>query len=185
MFGTIRRHQTWLWAIIITLTIISFVIFFSPVSRVNPTRGGSANLGSINGARITPEEYTDAQREVMLRYFFMSGNFPGEEARKDEQREIYQRLLLIHKQADMGIHPGSEAVAQVARNILRPPQKSNINSPTAFVKQLLEPHGFTMDDVERFVRHELGIQELITTVGLSGKLVTPHEAKGLYEREHE
>ncbi len=175
--------------IIITLTIVSFVIYFGPQSRVNSGRGGgSANLGSINGARITPEEYTEAQREVMLRYFFMSGNFPGEEARKmgfDEQRETYYRLFLNQKQDDLGIHPGSEAVAQVARNILRPPQKSGLNSPTAFVKQLLEPRGFTMDDVERFVRHELGIQELITTVGLSGKLVTPHEAKGLYEREHE
>jgi hypothetical protein len=42
-----------------------------------------------------------------------------------------------------------------------------------------------MDDIERFVRHELGVQELINAVGMSGKLVTPQEAKGLYEREHE
>ena len=188
MFGTIRKHQTWLWAVIITLTIISFVIYFGPQSRVNSGRGGTLNLGSINGERITPEEYTEALREVHLRYFFMSGNFPGEEARKtgfDEQRETYYRLLLNQKQAELGIHPSSEAVAQVARNLLRPPPKSNITSPTAFVKQLLEPRGYSMDDIERFVRHELGIQELITAVGMSGKLVTPQEAKGLYEREHE
>jgi hypothetical protein len=188
MFGTIRKHQTWLWAVIITLTIVSFVIYFGPQSRVSGGRGGTFNLGAINGSPITPEEYTEAQREVDLRYFFMSGNFPGEEARRsgfDEQRETYYRLLLNQKQAELGIHPSSEAVAQVARNILHPPPKSNITSPTDFVKKLLEPRGFSMDDIERFVRHELGIQELISAVGISGKLVTPQEAKGLYEREHE
>jgi hypothetical protein len=79
MFGTIRKHQTWLWAVIITLTIISFVIYFGPQSRVSGGRGGTFNLGTINGERITPEEFTEAQREVYLRYFFMSGNL-GEEA---------------------------------------------------------------------------------------------------------
>src|SRR6266404_5606996 len=107
MFGTIRRHQTWLWAVIITLTIISFVVFFSPYSKFNSTRGGTANLGSINGERVTPEEFGETEREVYLRYFFMSGAFPGEEARKagfDPMRETYYRLLLIRKQNELGIH---------------------------------------------------------------------------------
>src|SRR6266850_2615819 len=189
MFGTIRKHQTWLWAIIITLTIISFVIYFGPQSKLNSGRGGgTANLGSINGERITPEEYGNTEREVSLRYFFMSGNFPNEETRKsgfDPMRETYYRLLLIHKQNDAGIHLSSEAIAQTARNLLRPLQKGNVNSLSVFVKQILEPRGIQVEDFERFVRHELGIQELIATVGLSGKLVTPQEARGLYEREHE
>src|SRR5207249_2932063 len=97
----------------------------------------------------------------------------------------YFRLLLNRKQEDFGIHPSSEAVAKAARNMLRAPAKSGITSPTAFVKQILEPKGFGMEDVERFIRHELGVEELRSTVGLSGKLVTPEEAKSLYQREHE
>jgi len=188
MFGTIRKHQTWLWAVIITLTIISFVVFFSPYSRLNSGRGGSSNLGSINGVPVTPEEYQQTEHEVFLRYFFMNGSFPNEEARKsgfDPVREIYLRLLLIHKQNDLNIHVGSELVAQTARNMLRPLQKANINSPTAFVKQILEPRGLQLDDLERFIRHELGVQEMISTIGLSGKLITPQEAQSLYEREHQ
>ena len=42
-----------------------------------------------------------------------------------------------------------------------------------------------MSDLDRFIRHELGIQELVSTIGLSGKLVTPQEAQSLYIREHE
>ena len=33
MFGTIRRHQKWLWIAVSTVTIISFVAFFSPQQR--------------------------------------------------------------------------------------------------------------------------------------------------------
>ena len=43
----------------------------------------------------------------------------------------------------------------------------------------------TLDDFGRFVRHYLGIQEMIGTLGLSGKLVTPQEARELYQREHQ
>ena len=53
MFGTIRKHQTWLWAVIITVIIFSFVIYFSPYSKMNDSRRGPVNLGSINGERIS------------------------------------------------------------------------------------------------------------------------------------
>ena len=74
MFGTIRKHQTWLWAIIITLTIISFVIFFSPAAKVNNNaQRAEGDFGSINGHKITRDEYLNAKREIYLQYFFMSG----------------------------------------------------------------------------------------------------------------
>src|SRR5690349_4859568 len=117
MIGTIRKHQTWLWAVIITATIISFVWYFGPQSKLSPGRSSSANLGSIDGAKLTPEEYSEAAREVELRYFFMSGSFPTEETRRsgfDANRETYYRLLLIHKQDELGIHVSSDLVAQTA-----------------------------------------------------------------------
>src|SRR6266404_3845489 len=119
MFGTIRKHQTWLWAVIITLTIISFVIYFGPQSKLNSKGGGgAANYGSINGERITPEEYANTEREVSLRYFFMSGTFPSAETKNsgfDPMRDTYYRLLLIHKQNDAGIHLRSSAIPPTPR----------------------------------------------------------------------
>ena len=73
MFGTIRRHQTWLWAVIITLTIISFVIFFSPYSKMNNSGRRAGNYGAINGQRVTDLQYANAYREVDLHTFLMSG----------------------------------------------------------------------------------------------------------------
>src|SRR5262247_1509193 len=123
MFGTIRKHQTWLWAVIITLTIISFVVFFSPYSKLGPGGRGTANLGSINGVKLTPEEYGQAGREVYLRYFFMTGQFPNEQTKNsgfDPMRETYYRLLIIHKQKDLDIHVSSDLIAQTARRMLLP-----------------------------------------------------------------
>ena len=60
MFGTIRKHQTWLWAIIITLTVISFVIYFSPYSGTSDRRSAS-NYGYVNGQPITQEQILEAE----------------------------------------------------------------------------------------------------------------------------
>ena len=57
MFGTIRKHQSWLWAIIITVIIISFVWFFSPYTKMHDTGRGMVNLGSIYGRKITDQDF--------------------------------------------------------------------------------------------------------------------------------
>jgi len=192
MFGTIRKHQNWLWAVIITLTIGSFVVFFSPYTRMNNAAGrrGSANFGSINGERITEQDWVNAQRDVILRYFFFigGGRFPDEESKKsgfDADRETYQWLLLLQKQKELGIHVSIDDAAQAARMLTSQFERAGITSPTMFVEQVLQPRGLTMEDFERFCRNQLGFQELMYTVGLSGKLVTPAEAKELYIRNHQ
>ena len=192
MIGTLRKHQTWLWAVIITATIISFVVYFSPVQKMNNTRG-SANYGSINGEPITPEDFAHARNESELRYLFRAGNWPNEESKQrgfDQEREIYQWLLLAQKQRQMGINISSEMAAQAARGMLsqlnQASQFQKVElTPQIFRQRILEPHGLQADDFERFIRHELGIQELIATVGLSGKLVTPQDIKAIYVRQHE
>jgi peptidyl-prolyl cis-trans isomerase D len=184
MIGTIRKHQTWLWAIIITVVIISFVIFFSPYSKMNDSRG-PANYGSINGQRIGEEDFINAWREVQLRYFFMNGRWPEDTDKTDLQGETYKWLLLLQKQNQMGMRVSSEMAAQTAKGMLSQLQRAGVASPEVFQKQVLQPRNLDMVDFERFVRHYLGIQELIATVGLGGKLVTPQEARALYQREHE
>lgn len=186
MFGTIRKHQTWLWAVIITLTIISFVIFFSPYSKMNSGRQGG-NYGSINGERITQQQFAEARREVDLHYFFMTGQWPEQDKQTqfDPMRETYQWLLLDQKQQQYGIHVGDDVAAQVAQQLIHPFQRMGVSSPQVFIDKILVPHGLTVDDFERFVRHYVGVQELITLVGLPGKLVTPQQAQSLYKREHQ
>jgi hypothetical protein len=187
MFGTIRKHQTWLWAVIITLTIISFVTFLSPNSKLNTGRGGE-NYGSINGERVTREKFAAAYREVDLHTLFMSGHWLNEDkkqTRVDPEREAYQWLFLAQLQRNLGIHVGEDAAAAMGQQMIRSFERMGVTSAAMFIQRVLQPHGLGVDDFERYIRHFLGIQELITTYGLSGRLVTPQEAKALYEREHQ
>src|SRR5215471_11016508 len=138
MIGTIRKHQTWLWAVIITVTIISFVYYFGPSSKMSDVRSGTYHLGSINGEPIGKEEYLNAQREAALHYFFMSGRWPDDDAKKrgyDLDNETYKWLLLVQKEQQLGIHPSSEAVTQVANEFLRQVSGGGPVSPAAFEQQ--------------------------------------------------
>ncbi|MDB6123652.1 MAG: hypothetical protein JWQ71_2645 [Pedosphaera sp.] len=185
MFGTIRRHQTWLWVIIIALTVISFVIFGPTNTRVGDALSRSqGQFGTINGKQITQDQYINASREAALRYLVMNGQWPDSDPNSrrtfNEAKEVYQRLFLISKEEELGVQPSTEAVARYAHEML-----GKEASLDAFVEKTLRPRGLSAADFERFVRHELGIQQLVGVAGLSGKLVTPQEAEELYRREHQ
>src|SRR2546428_807221 len=187
MIGTIRKHQQWLWAVIITFTIISFGWYFAPGSKMSGASSGPRTVASINGEAIGKEKFINAFHEIELLYFFMSrGGWPSEDSKKmgfDPDAETYKWLLLLQKEEQLGIHPSSDAVAQLAADMLRQFSSGGAVSSAAFEQQVLRPHNLDLSDFEPFVRHYLGRQELIATAGVSGKLVTPQEAKGLYERE--
>src|SRR5689334_12177597 len=142
MIGTIRKHSKWLWAIIITITIISFVYFFNPATRsAGRDRGQQeGNYGSINGEPIKLADRDNAMREVSLRYFFSYGEWPGQNAKRmgfDLERETYFRLLLLNKQKQLGIHVGDETVAKVAAEILQTFNRGRPVPFEAFEKQIL------------------------------------------------
>ena len=73
MFGTIRKHQNWLWIVIITVIIISFVVFFSPDVKLGANRTTGGESGSINGKPIPAEEYQEAYEEAKLSHFMRTG----------------------------------------------------------------------------------------------------------------
>jgi hypothetical protein len=87
-------------------------------------------------------------------------------------------------QRNLGVHVSEDVAASMAQQLTRSFERMGITSPSMFIERVLQPHGLGVDDFERYVRHFLGIQELINTYGLSGRLITPQEAKSLYEREH-
>lgn len=190
MIGTIRKHSSWLWFIIITATIVSFVVFFSPSQRMGGGGGGTADFGRIYGKKVTTEDYLQAKNEFYLFYWFHNGGeWPGDSAKfsdADLQREIYVRLLLARKAESLGIHVGDDAEAAAASTMLaslgRNGQAVSIDT---FEKQVLLPENLTATDFENFVRDDLAIQQLIQTLGLTGALITPQEAATVYQREHQ
>lgn len=186
MIGTIRKHSKWLWAIIITIVIITFVFWGSQPS--NKGNRGEMYLGSINGEPVDLDDYRSAQKEMRLRYFFSAGDWPGGPNTRpgfDLERETYFRLLMVQKIKQANIHAADETVAKMASEYLRAINRGNPVPIGTFEQNVLRQQGLTALDLERYLRNELGIQQLITANGISGKLITPQEARVLYEREHE
>jgi SurA N-terminal domain len=189
MIGTIRKHSKWLWVIIITATIISFV-FWGANTRTGGGggRSASANFGAIYGKKITQQQYLDARNEFRLFYLFRYNNWP-EKANVSEtemERETYIRLLLIGKAEDLGVYVGVDAAALAAAQSLRSlGREGQPMTPEIFAKQVLAQENLTMADFQNFIRHDIAIQQLVQTLGQPGELVTPQEAAAAYVRERQ
>ncbi len=190
MIGTIRKHQKWLWLVVVPVIIISFVLYFSPYSRRTPELGPEPDLGSIAGKRITQEQFNQARKEVRLRYLFTHGEWPaGDRAAQqlgyNEERETYNRLVLLHQVHELGISVSSEAVARVAREVLQSYKRGAAPSLATFEREVLFPGQMTRADLQRFLHNELAIQQLANLAGLTGTLITPDEARAIYRHESE
>lgn len=184
MFGTIRRHQSWLWAIIVVLMIISLLYWVD--QRPN---GGGSQMGEqatvLNGKTVTPTMLKEALREVDLLYFLNFRKWPEQDSERaqqmgfDKDNQAWLRLLRVAKAEEAGVRVSSDTVATLAKRLLGdfPLDK--------FEKEVLQPNGLSADDFERFVRHDAVIQQLSTVVGAAGRLITPAEAEALYRRDHQ
>lgn len=184
MFGTIRKHQTWLWVIIIIIICFSFLVFFSPDARLSSRGGeGGGNFGSIQSLPVPEAEGRAIQREVYLAHFLRSGNWPGndEQTTRALENETLSRAFLVRKLKEMSIEPSEKAVAMLVHEQIR-------DLP---LKQLEEqylsksPLALTTVDYDRFVRHEVGIRQLVAAASVSAKLVNASEAEVIYRKENQ
>src|ERR1041385_4139783 len=115
MFGTIRRHQKWLWIVISGVTIISFVAFFSPQQRrQRGWTGPHDQVGSINGRPVSRDQYATAQREAALQYRLNYGQWPGDDAMSRQagllEREARNRLFFLFEVDKLNIEVDEPAI---------------------------------------------------------------------------
>ncbi|MEY2409860.1 MAG: peptidyl-prolyl cis-trans isomerase [Verrucomicrobiota bacterium] len=181
MFGTIRKHQAWLWAILIALMSVSLIFFFSSDARMGRQQQAAEGYGSMNNKPIPPQVSIDAQKEVKIAHFLRSGNWPGndEQTVRSIENETISRVFLIQKLKDLDIHPGDKAVAAMFHEQIK-------DTPLAELEQrFLAPQNLTAIDYERYVRHEVGIRQLVATASVGAKLITPAEAEALYRKEYQ
>jgi hypothetical protein len=179
MFGTIRRHQSWLLVLIIGATIISFVVYFQPGSQ--SSNAGAAQVLELNGKPVTPRMIAEARNEIRLIYFLNTRKWPEEDpeaAKYDFDDDALVRLFRVSKAEEAGIRISDETVAEMARRFL------GTMPLDQFLKEMAT-RNITADDFERFMRHEAMFRQLSSVVGAAGQLITPAEAEAVYRREHQ
>lgn len=188
MFGSIRKHSKWLWLVIVTLMVISLIYWTGNPTDLSHRPWSAGEYGTIAGKQVRADDYAAALKEVYLNYFLSNGEWPDSAGAArtdfDAMRETYFRLFLIQKQEELGIHVGQDVVTEAARDIVRRFARDGMDGLTVFKRQVLDPRRMTLGDFERFLRHTLGMQQLAAAVGVGARLVTPQEAREVYEREH-
>ena len=87
MFGTIRKHKTWLWVLIIAFVSVSMVAFFSDGSSLfGSNNRGNGDLGFIGTRAITTTEYLASLAELKTDYLLKTGQMPPSD--ENTQRKI-------------------------------------------------------------------------------------------------
>lgn len=190
MIGTVRKHQTWLWIIIIAAVVVSFVIYFTPGVTLDRSHMRPTQFGWINGKPITRKAYTEAYAEAQIRTFLRTGRWPDRsEARQmevDFDRQARERLVLADRMEKLGIVVSDADVARwIEENFQNPSQPGSARAMYETLVRELARHGLTEADLARFIRHEIGIAHLLDLTGVAGALVTPREAEMEYRRQNE
>ena len=195
MIGTIRRHQQWLWILVIAATIISFTAYLSPsapqwrrqgpfLGKVQTTRDWACSTAS----RSRREQNALAEREGLLFYRLHYGQWPTTaEQKKIVDSWAKQRLFLDAEMKQLNINVTPEAAARFTKQMLglRPDQAMPKDKFEDFVvNELGRKGGLTLDDFNRFVVHQAGQEYLVALFGMSGKLITSQEAEFFYRREN-
>lgn len=193
MFATIRKHQKWLWMIVIVLVIIAFVVLMDPTYSVTGGRIGreGGSFGTIGGRAIPREELLDTYAEVRLRYRLLTDQWPEQDPSSrmwfDPDRLVPERLLLLEKLREFDFQVDDAAVANWIATVFRDRESGtfNLEAYRQFVRNALPRGGLTEDDLKRFARHEVGIQHVLQLGSLSGSLISPREAEIQFRRDHE
>ncbi len=191
MFNFIRKHQK-LALTFIGLVIISFVLFFTDLQPVS-SNYDNVDFGSIAGESIEREEFVTAYRETMLRYFLMRGQWMSAQDLLrfgvNAEEEARERLFLIRKMDEMGIQPSKDAMVNWVTSlpIFKDPGDESFRKEyyDQVVSESLPRQGFRKRDFDNFVRHEIGLAQLNSVFGMSGRLTPPGEAAIKYRRENE
>jgi len=186
MFGTIRKHQSWLWFIIIGVTILGMVMWQSQTGNNSNTPRTTGNFGSIDNVPITATEMEAARTEAALFCLARTGAWPERAGSQfDVEKVAIERLFLTRRLTANNIHSDPDSAAKLAGMILQRLGNGQPFPMDKFVEEDLKPRSITAEDFQRFLEHEISIQQLMAMVGLSGKLVTPAEIQGLYLQEYQ
>ncbi len=180
MIGTIRRHSTVLWWIIVAAVIVSFVAFFGsnqPNLRSVVDSLGGGDRGKIYGRSIKSDELRTAARRVGI--MMGSRQMPQE----IQNQQIYEQILLNDKFREFGIVVSDAQLAEFIKQYFRDPATGQL----IFERELeaSKAQGITEAEYLEFVRSQIANRHLRDIVEIPAQLVTPRESESEVRRANE
>ena len=172
------------------LTIISFLWYFNPNSKNSSMDRAPSKMdfGSVFGDPITLEQFHAAEQEGRIFFRLNYGQWPESEEKKKELVSFAEQRLLLNAELEQyHITVTPEAAARYTKLLLgvKPEDAVPAEKIMEELVKLAREGNVTLDDFDRFARHQAGQEYLVALVGMSGQLITPQEAEVFYRRENE
>src|SRR6266567_7638661 len=120
MFGTIRKHQQWVWIPVVAITSLGMVWFFTNSAGMSDTSAPdrpymmNGKQVTINGRPITVGEYLGVETETELDHFFRAnGKWPDsdESTKEGIEHDTIIRIFMLQKLKELDIHVSDVATA--------------------------------------------------------------------------
>jgi hypothetical protein len=144
---------------------------------------------AVNGEPITVDQLRAAEREARLFYFLRAHVWPDSTEQTKQVRNMAEQSLVVQSLLkDYHITATTDAAARFTKQIfgVPPDQSMPLDKFNDWVQnELMRRGGLTLDDFDRFARHQASQDYLMSLFGMSGKLITPKEAEFFYRRENE
>ena len=182
MIGSIRKHSNWLWAIIVTAVIASFLIWSDARGGRNSFDLGGADFGKLYGRPITRDQLIKARTAAAVDDALRGGR--GRGASADNERQVAELMVLQAKVKELGIQVSDEAVGKYLRDNFKDPGTGTFNYD-AFIQNLRQRTRIDEATFLEHIRQQVAIQHLVETVGAASRLVTPREVEADYRRDNE
>ena len=182
MIGSIRKHSNWLWAIIVTAVISSFVIWSDARGGRNSFDFGGSDFGKLYGRPITRDQLLKARTAAAVDEALRGGRARGASA--DNERQVAELMVLQAKVKEMGIQVSDDAVGKYLRENFKDPNTGTFNYD-AFIQNLRQRSRIDEATFLEHIRQQVAIQHLVETVGAASRLVTPREVESDYRRDNE
>jgi hypothetical protein len=182
MIGSIRKHSNWLWAIIVTAVIASFVIWSDAGGGRNSFDFGGSDFGKLYGRPITRDQLLKARTAVSVDDALRGGRTRGASA--DNERQVAELMVLQAKVKEMGIQVSDDAVGKYLRENFKDASTGTFNYDV-FIQNLLQRTRIDESTFLEHIRQQVAIQHMVETVGAASRLVTPREVESDYRRDNE
>ena len=162
MIGSIRKHSNWLWAIIVTAVISSFVIWSDASGGRNSFDFGGSDFGKLYGRPITRDQLLKARTAAAVDEALRGGRARGASA--DNERQVAELMVLQAKVKEMGIQVSDDAVGKYLRENFKDPNTGTFNYD-AFIQNLRQRARIDEATFLEHIRQQVAIQHLVETVG--------------------
>lgn len=182
MIGSIRKHSNWLWAIIVTAVIASFVIWSDAGGGRNSFDFGGSDFGKLYGRPITRDQLLKARTAVSVDDALRGGRARGASA--DNERQVAELMVLQAKVKEMGIQVSDDAVGKYLRENFKDASTGTFNYDV-FIQNLLQRTRIDESTFLEHIRQQVAIQHMVEMVGAASRLVTPREVESDYRRDNE